>query len=401
MPSTTEGLPKTDDPVLGAALSEMASEGSLTEAPDDGTTQPVAAADAGTNPADARNDSAGDDGTPDGAEAATASEQPTDTTAGTTEAADPLAELQPLTFSVGNETLTVEGIHVSPDGAIVDLDAIPKIQQEFSRARTLESANRDLYQRQQDIERVTAWKTRDAQGQEQTLTGIPAVEAMRTLLASTGAALQTLTGALKGDPTELVAVVTDPQTGQPRLVWDQRAIEYLTTRSALAEQHAATQARAFVQAQAQSARVEQQDAQVPQQLWASVEAAWFKDFPQLTAEDKQALGQKFQRYIRPATDQEVAGGQFKRGERVVDPAFYDEVKERADFRAALAKTVQASQQAGKFNAGQQQARTANAKPQPKAPAKPATPTAKPERPGKQAQWQAPLDAALAEMGITQ
>lgn len=392
----TEGLSKSDDAVLSAALGEMASEGSLTDTPTDDTTQPVAAADAGTNPADAPNDGAGDDGTTDGAEATPASETPAD--AGSQESADPLAELQPLTFAVGNETVTVEGIHVSPDGAIVDLEAIPKIQQEFSRARTLESANRDLYQRQQDIERVTSWKTRDAQGQEQTLTGIPAVEAMRTTLASAGAALQTLTAALKGDPADLVGVVTDPQTGQPKLVWDPKAIEYLTTRSALAEQQAAIQARAFVQQIAQSARVEQQDAQVPQQLWASVETNWLKDFPQLTVEDKQALGQKFQRYIRPANDQEVAGGQFKRGERVVDPDFYGELKYLAGLRDTLVKTNQTSQAAGKFNAGQTQARTANAKPQQKAPAKSATP-AKPARVGKQEAWQAPLDAALAEMGI--
>lgn len=401
MPSPTEGLPKTDDPVLGAALTEMASEGSFTETPADDTTQPVAAADAGTNPADARNDSAGDNGTNDGAEAQAASEQPTDTPQDAPDSAALLAELQPLTFSVGNETLTVEGIHVSPDGAVVDLDAIPKIQQEFSRARTLESANRDLYQRQQDIDRVTAWRTRDAQGQEQTLTGIPAVEAMRTYLASTTAALQTLTAALKGDPSDLVGVVTDPQTGNPKLVWDPKALEYLTTRSALAEQHAAMQARQYVQGLAQSARAEQQSAEVPQRLWASVEAVWLKEFPQLTADDKQALGQKFQRYIRPANDQEVAAGQFQRGERVVDPDFYAELKDRAAFRDALAKTAQTASAAGKFNAGQNQARTANAKPQPKAPTKPAAPAAKPERVGKQEAWQAPLTAALAEMGISQ
>ena len=388
MPSLTDGLSKTADPILSAALSEMDAESTpsdQTEPTDADDSQPEPTSDAGTNPADAAEPEAGDDGASDGA--APDESAQTDPTAGV----DPLADLQPLTATANGETFTIEGVHVTPDGGIVDLDAIPKLQQEFSRARALESVNRDLYQRVADIDRVTEWRVKAPDGTEQTLKGTAGIEAMRVAHAEAVGALMTLSKVFGTDPSEYLTV--DPQTG--KVMWDQRALNYLKTESALTERSYADQVRAHFTSSRSQAVEQQQAAELPNVIWSQVDQHWLKEFPTLTAEDKTFLQQQMARYLRDASPEERANGSTP---KVVDYAFRGVIEDRAKLRTQAAKTAEAAERAGKFNRGQQQARQKPAASK-SAPATPAPAAAAPK--GKQAQWDDLLHSALSELNLAQ
>lgn len=401
MPGTESSSAKLDDPVLGAGMAELATEGFDPNAPTDSSTQDEAADATGANP-DARPQGASDPAT-DGDVGPTANAtQPAATAAqdsSTTD--DPLAGAEPVTITVDGQTRTLDGFYRIPgDGIVIDEDRVPAFQLMASRAEGLERQNRELYQRTQEYDRLAQWTTKAPDGTEKTLTGREAIEARDVELARVKAWSQVVESALM-NPEVFASLIAVDANGNVMPARD--SLRTLAIQAELAARDASDAARSTFTQRYQSVTQEQQRAtqqeQAPQQLWQTAEQAWGKDFPQLTGEDKTFLSSQVRQYMRAANTQEVQSGQFKPGELVLDPAFYAVMQDRANLRAQLAATATANTQANKFNAGQQAGRKSAPKPGQSPASTQQTPAAAPAKRSKQDAWDAPFQQAMQELTI--
>lgn len=263
---------------------------------------------------------------------------------------DPLASAQSLTYTVNGQSRTYDDIKVVGEhGAIVDLDALPKLQQRLAERDHLYEQNQKAYTDFQQLERLTAWTRPGADGKPEELKGSAALEALRLDNAQKQAAIATAVSVFRDSPLKFVS-----QDEQGNIVWNQDALRTLMLSSELAERHAMDTARtefqAIVQAQQASLQESTQATVAPQQLWAAAESAWIPSFPSLTSDDKTYLQAQLPHYIRQATIDEVKAGQFKTGERVIAPEFYTVIQDRAALRESIAKTAVTATSAAKENA---------------------------------------------------
>lgn len=309
---------------------------------------------------------------------------------------DPLATATPLTYTVNDQQRTFEDIKVLPGhGAIVPMEAVPKLQQRLSERDHLYETSQQAYQQTQALERLTAWNVKGPDGQDRTLTGREALEARSISHARTAAALETLSAVLQ-DPAQFASLVTVNEQGQ--IVPDAVALQHLITRSELAEVNAERMVQrhyaTLAQAVQQSVQQEQSAAQMPGQLWASAEQAWVSQFPQLTPEDKTFLAAQVPRYTRSATTEEVRAGKFTQGEAVLDPDFYALIQHQAGLRASAAKGIVAAQTAAQENA----ARLAGVITRPATPSStPAKPSTTPAQPPTRSQRELDAQNSFAMM----
>lgn len=393
---TTPDSVSTDghDPVLTAGLADLASSGvNLSDPVDDSPADPSPAGAPSTTeatPAPTTDTPAAPSGT-------TATEDTTaDPSAQSSDPApDPLAGTEPFTYTVNGETRTMAHAYRVPgEGILIEEAAVPQFQLMASRAESLESTNRTLYEQAQQYERLSQWTTTDAAGQTTTLTGREALEAARVDHAQKAAALQTLAQVFQGDPLSYLSA-----DASGNLTWNRDALSHLMTRSELEETKAERVVRQhFASTASQPVAPPQIDVAASAPVIVQHYATELKATA-LTAEDRTALAGLLPRFVHPATQADVQGNPaLTLGQPVVDPQFAGLVQQYQTLRAQATTVAKTAGDASKFNAGQHAGLKKPAAPAPK-PAASATPgTPAPKKSNTQL-WEEPLSAAMAELGM--
>ncbi len=387
--------PRGDDPALAQALTEMQSEGTLTEGdgdPAEGASSQPQNASAEAPAADSQGQvSAGQDPavqTPEGQAPA---------------ADDPLAGTEPFVHEFNGEKIALEGVvRVPGEGLLVPEEAVPAFSRVIEERATLDRQNREYAQERATTERLSRWQTVGADGKAQEVTGLDAVAAMRVDYARIEAAYQALASVFRPDAQGNYPRLTElllPAPNGRGVTINPDALAILTERSDSAEFRAQTQAQDFVR-QAYQAPAPTQGPDYAQAAPAFIDAAAKSagvDPKTLTADDRATLTRQFGRYIRPATENDRRQDpNIRVGLPMLDPEFAALVKHTATLRASSAQQAQAAEKAGKHNAGMDRGRAPV-----KAPAKPPTP-ATPQKQSNERQrpdWDGPLSSALAEMDI--
>lgn len=275
---------------------------------------------------------------------------------GTTDDADDydalVAQATPLSYRANGKDYTFEDLKVIPGkGAIIADDALPKLQQRLSEREALYENSQQQYQKYQDLERLTSWKTVGADGKEQVLTGAPALEAQRVLQARTEAINTTIAEVF--DNLELFrSMLTVDANNQ--VIPDKHALNYLMTRAENAAIKAERSVQQSFQAQASAAPSPQMSHSPDVQAIAPTvveNTAKQLGLSTLTPEDKTYCASMLPRFIRPATMQDVAlSPDLKVGQPVVDAEFGVLLQREAAKHASNAKTVQQASKVSTENA---------------------------------------------------
>lgn len=379
---------QADDSVLATALSEMSSEGSIqadASIADLAETKPDASQTAGSAGA----------GSPAAAPPTPGDDGAVPPVAAAPKADDPLAGTEPFTYGEGK---TLDGVYRVPgEGLLVPeshVAAFTAVAERAAKADQLEQAHRDLSTNHAAFERAASWTVTDEQGKETTLTGLNGLEAMRVAYGQQSAALDTLASIFHPDKSgnypRLFALLTTEQIPDgrggtvERLVPNPDALNNLLTQSELAEMRAEQTARS------QLATLTKPEPQAPTppnftveapKLIASVAKAANLDASVLTPKQRETLTQQLPFHVKDGK---------------VSMEWQGLAKAMIEERLESKKTAEASEAAGKHNAGMDKGRQPS-KVTPKAPVVPATP--KPNE-RKKADWDGPLSGALEEMGIT-
>lgn len=370
------------DSLLSSGIAETGVDPSVPFEPDD----PAAAAPQST--ASGTSDGAGDGG-PDAPAAratgddgtSTSTQSPSDSTPVSGDP-DPLASAKPFTFTVGDETRTVDGTYRIPgEGLVVPEDKVAHFELMARRAETLDRNNRELYEQNQQWERLAAWPSKDAQGNAVTLTGREGYEAQRVLLSRSLAALQTIGEALASDDAfaKLIGVTGEP--GQEVVVRNPDAIALLKERVDNAAYRAEQTVRAHLtRAAAPPPPAAPSAAEHAKPTIAALIAQ--HTITNLTQADQDFLAAEFPRYVTPDG-------------KAVDPRFLEVMKDRSSLRAEQIKAASVATTAGKFNTGMHQGRGKTPAPRPAAPTTPVTPA----KVGKQEQWQNVFTEAMRDIPL--
>jgi len=252
---------------------------------------------------------------------------------------DPLADAQPLSYTVDGESRTFDDIKVlAGKGAVISEEALPKLQQRLSERDHLYEASREQYRQYQELERLTAWRVTGQDGKEQTLTGTEGLAEQRVMLGRALTELNVLSEVFKkGDPLEFIA-----QDENGNLVWNRQALDHLATRSELAAKNAEDGVRANLRGLVSEAqRPPAIDADVIRQNAAAiVEGYQHPSMAKLTADDKAVLAEVIPNFVRPATAEDVkANPNLQLGSPVVDASFGRLVERQAQLQTNTAKAV--------------------------------------------------------------
>lgn len=263
-----------------------------------------------------------------------------------------VAQATPLSYRANGKDYTFDDVKVIPGkGAIIASEALPQLQQRLSEREALFENSQQQYQKYQQLENLTAYKTVGADGKEQILTGAPALEAQRVTMVRTEAILNTIAEVFDNPNLFRSLLMVNERY---EVVADPNALSNLTTRA----ENAAMKAERTVQQQFQHQSVPtqpQQGSQTPD-ITAVAPAVIENTAKQLgvsslTPDDKTFLASMLPRFVRPATNQDVAlSPSLKIGEPVVDSAFGELLQRQASQQAATAKTVQAASTVSKENA---------------------------------------------------
>jgi hypothetical protein len=392
-----------DDPVLASALSEMASEGLLNEPTGDLDTPPAGEAATGASaPTGAAPQAATDDATTDPAQAAVTPPAAGAAPDAKVEApADPFAGTEPFTYGQGK---TLEGVYRVPgEGLLVPEDRVAVIQQLATERDSLDALFRESQARTQDYDRLTTWTHSQPDGSEQTITGPEAVIAMRVQMADLAARVQVFEELVQ-DPQRVLGLLV--QTPEGKILSDTQALEMLNLRIRDRAREVQDAVRGVLNRP--TAKSASPSPSQPTSVdWAKVApsvidaAAKESGARRLSAETGRQTflaGQFTASSGRSRRTIDASTRRLKVGAPIVDADFTKVVKDRIQLRTESAAQVKAAEKAGKHNAGMDKAR----QPAPKAAAPPKTPTTPtpPNAPKQKADWDSPLDTALAEMNIT-
>lgn len=375
---------------IGAMFGDAPSgESPATDDTDDAGSPPASTADETPDNAQASSEGSSDDelaGSPPAAAAAAAPDnaQAVDE--------DPLAGSEPGTYTVNGQTRTFDGLTKLGDkGGIISAEAYPKLIQRLSAHDNLFERQRETYQRQVALEnqlnQLTQWNVKDANGQQRTLTGVDAMEERNVLLARSLATERVLMQALDDPDTfaSLVTVVQD-RDGNARIVLDPSARRTLSTmveNAALKMEQQVRGAMGKLRSSFASTSPTSSSSSTSPSGSVSTEVAtqtvdnFAADMQvtNLTADDKKLLAASLPRYVRAATPEERA--QLGPDTRVVvDASFRDLVQHTSQLRTEAAKSVKASANAATENARRLAAAAAGQrKPGSNVPAKGKTPAA--------------------------
>lgn len=275
-----------------------------------------------------------------------ASTAPADATA-TPPAVDPLAGAEPFTYAVGDETRTMDGVYRLPgDGLYVPEDKVPQFQLIASRAETLDRQNRDLYEKNQTMERLSSWQRvtgQDASGKAitETLTGQRGLEAQRVAMATFAVKAQAF-DALLAAPNDMAGLLTEVRDAEGKLTGfavHPEGLKHFQTQLENTTIKATTRAREnFAKMGMAPPPPEPSVAEraIPS-INALITAHGIKD---LNADDVKYLVSQFDRYVTTAN-----------GQPAIDPRFLDVMKDRASLRAEQKRLATTSQSTDRFNGG--------------------------------------------------
>jgi hypothetical protein len=287
------------------------------------------------------------------------------------EAPDPLANATALGYVVDGQSRNYDAIRVIPgQGAIIKAADLPQLQQRLSERDHLFETSREQYRTLNELEQRTAWKVRQPDGTEKTLTGTAGLVERDVVTGKALVALEELTDALR-DPRKFAKLIGVDAQGN--IVPDAEQLEYLLTRSQLRETQVEQQIRARFQSQASIQHTSAQDSEaatgqinVPDTFVDQYAAQL--GVTGLAPEDKAVLQAIAPRFIRVATQADVLQNpMLKVGTPVIENAFADQVKHYASLRSTAAKTQATSAEATKAALSAQQenqARLAAAKTKP-------------------------------------
>jgi hypothetical protein len=242
---------------------------------------------------------------------------------------DPLKGSEPFKYKVNGEERAFEGAHRIPgEGLIFTEDAVPKLQLELSRAATLEAQNRELYQRQQAIER---------------LGGSKAIESLTLSEARHKAAVNRLAQILQ-DPEQLT-----------RLVTEEGELDRVKREIALDIREAENKARTDFTGRATEGEREAQATEQTTTAITNAVATLAREFTNLTDDDLSKAQAHFARVrssvVRPATPEEAREAGVKVGESVIDLAtIRDFLSDRNQIRSDQKKTTEKVESATRENA---------------------------------------------------
>lgn len=294
---------------------------------------------------------------------------------------DPLAGAQPFTFSVGDETRTIEGAYRLPgDGLYVPEDKVPQFELMASRAETLDRQHRDLSDQHSTLVRLTQWPSKNADGSDRMLSGREGLEAQRVVLAQS-LSRDTSTWKFLEDPAKLVSLVTVQPTGRQ---YEDGSPEYALVPNKTAldalKRDVAADARDTVYVSRQhfqtlGAPQPAPEPTVADRAMPTIDAQLSAMKLTLGAEDKQFLAEQLQRYVRPTTPAEKQAGQ---GAQIVDASFLKLIERTAAQAQAVTKAATAGKRTDQFNGGMDKGRQGTA------PRRPATPAAPPTFTGRNA-----------------
>lgn len=295
---------------------------------------------------------------------------------------DPLAGANPFSFTLDGETRTVDGTYRIPgEGLVVPEDRVAQFEQVFQRAETADRTIRGLTAQAESWDRLTAWPTKDEQGNPVTLTGQQGYEAQRVLLGRALSALQVVADVFGSDETfSRLAKPVLLEDGTAGIVRDPEALAILKERMDHASYRAEQQVRATLTKAMQAPPPPAPTA--AEYAKPTIAALMAEHKLALTQADQDFLANQFPQYVTPDG-------------KAVLPAFIDVMKDRAALRAEHQKASEAANAAKTFNDKMQQGRQ---KPStPRTAPRPTAPPATPEKKSKAAQWSDVLANAMQEL----
>ena len=274
---------------------------------------------------------------------------------------DPLDGATPFPYTVDGESRTFDGITVlKSGGAIIAADALPKLQQRLSERDHLFDQGRKDFQRYADLERLTAWPKRDAQGNVTDITGPDAIWEMRATGAQAMAAVRVVNDFLK-DPAKFATLVG--VDAENNIVVNPAGLDSFRDKIGLASRDAVDGLRQrFGELSKPTAPAETPIADVAAPTVEQYITQY--SIQGLTPEDKTFLAGQLPRYLTQHN-----------GQRAVDPAFLDVMKDRAALRQSTAASASAATTAAQENARRLAAASLGKRPL--APVVPARPVPKP------------------------
>lgn len=374
----TEGTAvRSDDPardVLDDALSEMVAEGFDPEAiataedlPQSAVSQPTTDASAAPQASDPVA-SVGDQGP------------------AAVSADDPYKGSSPFTYkSADGSDKPLDGVYRFPgEGLLVPEDKVASIEQLASSRDAMERQVREITDRASTLERLSEWRTKGPDGQEQTYRGEAGIALLRAEHATKGAALDTLIATIN-DPAKfarLVEIQIDPTSSQGYTVTPSKdALERLLMESEIAE------GRAQQQVVQQLSTLRQPPAPAAPDFAAKHGEATITQLAgdnaaALTPEDRAALLAQFNQFVTPD------------GKSIL-PGFQTLVLHMAGQSAKAREQVAAAEKAGKLNAGMDAGRIRRTAPG----AAVAAPVGPAKKASKGSAWDDAFSEAMAEQNI--
>lgn len=290
---------------------------------------------------------------------------------------DPFKDATPFSYTVDGQSRTFEGIKVlGKDGAWVEPDALERLQRQLGERDHLYERSQSEYRTRQQLDAVTSWTVKDAQGHDRTLTGTEGAIELRVAYGKALAENEALVKALT-DPAVFQSIVSYQRQADGTVVAAPKMVELrnLLTQVELSEMRTEQSIRShFTQALQQMSQPQQGTPDVASAAPAIIQQAAGNAIASLTAQDRQFLKAQMATYVRATTPAERQ--QLRGQTHIVDAAFETLVKDRIAMRAEMARTATTAADAAKQNA----ARIAAARGgKPPATARPTAPTQPPVR----------------------
>lgn len=387
---------------LGAEVGALLGEGSWS---DDSAEPSAPASDAADAPSAERQATDGPSGSEGQTDAERAGEPPADAATPGPDASgtltpnaedDPLVGASPLSYVVNGESRQFDGIQVLKDnaGAIVTPEALQLLTRRLGERDHLFEKSQADHQRYSDLEKLTEWRVKDAQGKETVLAGAEGVRMRELASAMLRAEVQELRAMFDAPPHRWLA-----QDEQGNIVWNtdafkdwqkgldqSRKIAYHESNSRFGEM--ARPAPRSAEPLTPAAIAERAEPTI---------AAGAQHFgvTNLTDADKKTLAEQLPGYVRPATQDDVRQDPtLTAGEPFVTNGFWTLMKHLSSVRAEGAKQAatiaQTTNDAAKANAARLAAAARGAR-------RPATPIQDTTRPPTPDQERATRSAALWDM----
>lgn len=243
---------------------------------------------------------------------------------------DALKDAKPLEYTVDGATRQFEGIYVIPgQGAIIDPDVLPKVQDRLQQADRLVEQNRQLYQSTQEYQRIG---------------GREAYEKLVATNALLDRAATIMLNAIQNEEQLLL------------LATDVGARQHLLRELDLSGREASNAARAKWQDETITKYTQQEQSNTQAQTAiGNATAQLAKNFPGLTTADVDAVRTHAMRVqsaiVRPANADEARAAGVRPGESIIDlPTLHMLLADRHELRKAAIATAQANAAANTSNA---------------------------------------------------